>query len=49
VPGAPDPPNKVFLVSVAVGYAIHRHTRATSTTALPSGDIGVAFTAASVT
>ncbi|MEV7003302.1 hypothetical protein AB0N62_37315 [Streptomyces sp. NPDC093982] len=39
----------IFLVSTAVGYAVHRHTRATSTTAPPTGDIGVAFTAGSVT
>ncbi|MEU9663474.1 hypothetical protein [Streptomyces chartreusis] len=39
----------IFLVSAAVGYAVHRHTRATSTTAPPTGDIGVAFTAGSVT
>ncbi|WP_329332675.1 hypothetical protein OG252_51970 [Streptomyces sp. NBC_01352] len=39
----------IFLVSTAVGYAVHRHTRATSTTVPPTGDIGVAFTAGSVT
>ncbi|MFC7994366.1 hypothetical protein ACFUV2_34390 [Streptomyces pilosus] len=39
----------IFLVSAAVGYAVYRHTRATSTTTPPTGDIGVAFTAASVT
>ncbi|MFE9115711.1 hypothetical protein ACFYN9_39780 [Streptomyces collinus] len=34
----------IFLVSAAVGYAVYRHTRTTSTTTPPTGDIGVAFT-----
>ncbi|MEU1918376.1 hypothetical protein [Streptomyces massasporeus] len=39
----------IFLVSAAVGYAVYRHTCATSTTNPPHGDLGVAFTAGSVT
>ncbi|MFJ9059942.1 hypothetical protein [Streptomyces sp. NPDC102409] len=39
----------IFLVSAAVGYAVHRHTKAASTTTPPTGDLGVAFTAGSLT
>ncbi|MFG3545363.1 hypothetical protein [Streptomyces clavifer] len=39
----------IFLVSAAVGYTVHRHTRAASTTTPPTGDLGVAFTAGSIT
>ncbi|MCX4657575.1 hypothetical protein AB0N56_35185 [Streptomyces microflavus] len=39
----------IFLASVAVGYIVHRHTQAASTTTPPTGDIGVSFTAGSAT
>jgi hypothetical protein len=39
----------IFLVSAAVGYAVYRHTRATSTTPPPTGDISAAFSAGSMT
>ncbi|MFF5900126.1 hypothetical protein ACFY8O_29935 [Streptomyces argenteolus] len=39
----------IFLVSAAVDYAVHRHTKAASTTTPPTGDLGVAFTAGSIT
>lgn len=35
----------IFIASCVVGYAVHRHTRKTSTTLPPTGDIGAAFTA----
>ncbi|MFH8939516.1 hypothetical protein [Streptomyces griseosporeus] len=35
----------IFLVSCAVGYAVFRHTRTTSTALPPTGDLGAAFNA----
>lgn len=39
----------IFLVSAAVGYAVHRHTKAVSPTTPPTGDLGIAFTTGSIT
>ncbi|WJY29453.1 hypothetical protein QTO28_32810 [Streptomyces sp. P9-2B-1] len=39
----------IFLASTAVGYAVHRHSKAASPTTPPTGDLGVAFTTGSIT
>lgn len=39
----------IFLVSCVVGFAVFRHTRENSVAVPRTGDLGVAFTAGSVT